>query len=90
MATLEEIKDEIGKLRDEQGKHGNRLTEVETLIRPISGQLNRIDERLASIEKSHSEHKGMVLGVRWIVGLCFIVLTACGGIAGAVVSHWLK
>ena len=39
MATLEEIKDEIGKLQDdEQVKHGNRLTEVETLIRPISGQ----------------------------------------------------
>ncbi len=123
MATLEEVKEEIGQLRLEHGnklthleteigqlrlehgnkltqletgigqlrlEHGNKLTRLETLVEPMSEQLKKIEESLRALERSHAEHKGMVVGARWIIGVGLAVLAACGGVAGAVVSHVLK
>ncbi len=123
MATLEEVKEEIGQLRLEHGnkltqleteigqlrlehgnkltqletgigqlrlEHGNKLTRLETLVEPMPEQLKKIEESLRALERSHAEHKGMVVGARWIIGVGLAVLAACGGVAGAVVSHVLK
>ncbi len=127
MATLEEVKEEIGQLRLEHGnkltqletefkeeigqlrlehgtqltrleteigqlrlEHGTQLTRLETLVEPMSEQLKKIEESLRALERSHAEHKGMVVGARWIIGVGLAVLAACGGVAGAVVSHVLK
>ena len=87
MATLEEVKEEIGQLRLE---HGNQLTRLETLIEPMLEQLKKIEERMGALEKSQAEYKGMVVGARWIIGVGLAVLAACGGVAGGVVSHVLK
>lgn len=83
MATLEEIKEEIGQLRLE---HGNKLTRLETLVESMPEQLKKIKESLRALEKSQAEYKGMVVGARWIIGVGLAVLAACGGVAGAVVS----
>ena len=87
MATLEEVKEEIGQLRLE---HGNKLTRLETLIEPMLEQLKKIEERMGALEKSPAEHKGIVVGARWIIGVGLAVLAACGGVAGTVVSYVLK
>ena len=55
MATLEEVKEEIGQLRLE---HGNKLTRLETLVEPMPEQLKKIEESLRALERSHAEHKG--------------------------------
>ena len=47
MATLEEVKEEIGQLRLE---HGNQLTH-ETLIEPMLEQLKKIEERMGAQKK---------------------------------------
>ena len=100
-----EVKEEIGQLRLEHGnklthleteigqlrlEHGTQLTRLETLVEPMSEQLKKIEESLRALERSHAEHKGMVVGARWIIGVGLAVLAACGGVAGAVVSHVLK
>ena len=105
MATLEEVKEEIGQLRLEHGnklthleteigqlrlEHGTQLTRLETLVEPMPEQLKKIEESLRALERSHAGHKGMVIGARWIIGVGLAVLAACGGVAGAVVSHVLK
>ena len=82
-----EVKEEIGQLRLE---HGTQLTRLETLVEPMPEQLKNIAESLRALERSHAEHKGMVVGARWIIGIGLAVLAACGGVAGAVVSHVLK
>ena len=87
MATLEEVKEEIGQLRLE---HGTQLTRLETLVESMPEQLKNIEKSLRALERSHAEHKGMVVGARWIIGIGLAVLAACGGVAGAVVSHVLK
>ena len=127
MATLEEVKEDIGQLRLEHGdkltrletemkeeigqlrlehgnkltqleteigqlrlEHGTQLTRLETLVEPMPEQLKNIEESMRALERSHAEHKGIVVGARWIIGIGLAVLAACGGIAGAVVSHVLK
>ena len=100
-----EMKGEIGQLRLEHGdkltrleteigqqrlEHGTQLTRLETLVEPMPEQLKKIEEGLRALERSHAEYKGIVVGARWIIGIGLAVLAACGGIAGAVVSHVLK
>ena len=82
-----EVKEEIGQLRLE---HGTQLTRLETLVESMPEQLKNIEKSLRALERSHAEHKGMVIGARWIIGIGLAVLAACGGVAGAVVSHVLK
>ena len=82
-----EVKEDIGQLRLE---HGTQLTRLETLVEPMPEQLKNIEESMRALERSHAEHKGIVVGARWIIGIGLAVLAACGGIAGAVVSHVLK
>ena len=82
-----EVKEDIGQLRLE---HGTQLTRLETLVEPMPEQLKNIEESMRALERSHAEYKGIVVGARWIIGIGLAVLAACGGIAGAVVSHVLK
>ena len=102
---LTQLETEIGQLRLEHGnkltrleteigqqrlEHGTQLTRLETLVEPMPEQLKKIEEGLRALERSHAEYKGIVVGARWIIGIGLAVLAACGGIAGAVVSHVLK
>ena len=94
MATLDEIKNQIGQL---QLDHSNKLIELQTLISPISDKLNKIEKDIETIKKNQTaltttqaEQKGILIGAKWMISVTLLVLAACGGIAGAVVSHLLK
>ena len=72
-------------------------TKLETNLEFIKEQLSeiktgqdRLQDSIKTIERDHSEHKGILIGAKWMIGVTLLVLAACGGVAGAVVSHLLK
>ena len=69
----------------------NQLTELQTLISPMSEKLDKIEHDIETIKKSQmaltttqSEHKGILIGAKWMIGVGLAILTVFGGIAGAV------
>ena len=94
MATLDEIKNQIGQL---QLEHSNKLTELQTLISPISDKLNKIEKDIETIKKNQTaltttqaEQRGILIGAKWMIVIGLGVLTICGGVAGAVVGELLN
>ena len=88
LATLEtDVKHIKGQLSEIKASQDKQFSEIKA---SQDKQFSELRESISAIDRGHSKHSGMLIGARWMIGVVLLVLAACGGIAGAVVSHLLK
>ena len=97
MATIEEVKEQVGELQQEVKEmqkeiktHGNQLTELQTLVKPMPILLKEIQDGITELKARQAAIQGFGEGVRKTIYLGLMALAAVGGFAGAAVAIFLK
>ena len=90
MITLEEIKKDINGIQVTLARLETRVDSNAETLDKIEKRIERLAESNLAIVETQNQFKGMITATRWIAGAVLLVLTACGGIAGAVVSKLLS
>ena len=88
---IEYIKGQLSEIKTSQDEKFSEIkTSQDEKFSEIKTSQDKLQDSMRMIERDHSEHKGMLIGAKWMISVTLLVLAACGGIAGAVVSHLLK
>ena len=90
MATIDEVKDQVGELQKEVIMPGNPLTELQTLVKPMPAQLKEIRDGITELKAQQAAMQGFGEGVRKTIYFGLLALAAVGGFVGAAIAILLE
>ena len=90
MATIDEVKDQVGELQKEVIMPGNPLTELQTLVKPMPAQLKEIRDGITELKAQQAAMQGFGEGVLKTIYFGLLALAAVGGFVGAAIAILLE